>query len=128
MRPHRLAELDPFDLPAWLGEKEVTWRSSTTVRGAAHVEGELVGGGDPVPCDLLAVDRAYPEPVLEGEWRRSAHQQWTHGQVLTLEYDGRLTLAVPGTGFDADRVLESLARFAKAVGARPASFVVALRL
>jgi hypothetical protein len=87
-----------------------------------------VGGDEPLPCDLLAADLAYPAPVLNGEWRRAAHQQWTHGQVLLVEYDGRLTLAVPGTGFTADRVLESLARLAKAVGVKPQRFVAALRL
>ncbi len=45
-----------------------------------------------------------------------------------VEYDGRLTLAVPGSGFDADRTLEALSRFARAVGAKPERFVAALRL
>ena len=39
-----------------------------------------------------------------------------------------MTLAVPGTSFTADLVLDALARFAKAVGARPESFSVLLRL
>jgi hypothetical protein len=92
------------------------------------VAGALLGGEQPVECDLLAVDVAYPRPALSNEWRRRAHQQWTHGQVLLVEYDGRLTLAVPGTEFSADRVLECLSRFAKAVGAKPARFAAALRL
>ena len=45
-----------------------------------------------------------------------------------MEYDGRLTLAVPGTEFTADEVLESLNRLAKAVGVKPSRFVAALRL
>jgi len=48
--------------------------------------------------------------------------------VLTLEYGGRLTLAVPGTDFTADHVLEALERFAKAVGAPPGRYLAALRL
>ena len=123
-----VSEVDAFDLPEWLGESEVTWRASSSVRGSHHVAGVLEGGGSPLPCDLLAADRAYPEPVLEAPWRRGAHQQWVHGQVLLVEYDGRLTLAVPGTDFTADRVLESLGRLAKAVGVRPARFVATLRL
>lgn len=121
-------EVDAFDLPEWLGESEVTWRASSSIRGSHHLTGDLVGGDEALPCDLLAADLAYPQPVLDGEWRRAAHQQWTHGQVLLVEYDGRLTLAVPGTDFTADRVLESLARLAKAVGVKPSRFVAALRL
>jgi hypothetical protein len=123
-----VVEVDAFDLPEWLGESEVTWRAESSIRGSHHLTGDLVGGDEPLPCDLLAADLAYPKPVLDGEWRRAAHQQWTHGQVLLVEYDGRLTLAVPGTGFTADRVLESLARLAKAVGVKPQRFVAALRL
>jgi hypothetical protein len=124
-----VAEVDPFELPEWLGDSEVTWRAGSSVRGSHHVTGELRGErGEPQPCDLLAADRAYPQPALADPWRRSAHQQWAHGQVLLVEYDGRLTLAVPGTDFTADRVLESLGRLAMAVGAKPSSFVAALRL
>lgn len=123
-----VAEVDAFDLPEWLGESEVTWRASSSIRGSHQLTGDLVGGDEALPCDLLAADLAYPQPVLDGEWRRAAHQQWTHGQVLLVEYDGRLTLAVPGTDFTADRVLESLARLAKAVGVKPSRFVAALRL
>ncbi|MGH3370846.1 MAG: hypothetical protein ACRDPR_12685, partial [Nocardioidaceae bacterium] len=90
--------------------------------------GELSDGASTLPCDLLACDVAYPQPVMSGDWRRAAHQEWTHGQVLLVDYDGRLTLAVPGTGFGADRVLESLGRLAKAVGVGPGRFVAALRL
>ena len=121
-------EVDAFDLPEWLGESEVTWRAESSIRGSHHLTGDLVGGDEALPCDLLAADLAYPQPVLDGDWRRAAHQQWTHGQVLLVEYGGRLTLAVPGTDFTADRVLESLARLAKAVGVKPSRFVAALRL
>ncbi len=48
-------------------------------------------------CDLLAVDQAYPEPVADDDIRTRAHLAWRHGQVLLIEYEGRLTLAVPGT-------------------------------
>jgi hypothetical protein len=123
-----VTEVDAFDLPEWLGGCEVTWRAVSSVRGSHHLTGDLLGGGEPLPCDLLAADLAYPQPVLDNECRRAAHQQWTHGQVLLVEYDGRLTLAVPGTEFTADRVLESLGRLAKAVGVKPARFVAALRL
>lgn len=123
-----VVEVDPFDLPAWLGETEVTWRATSGVSGSHHISGDLLGGDEPLPCDLLAVDVAYPQPVLEAEWRRAAHQQWTHGQVLLVRYADRTTLLVPGTDFTADRVLETLGRLAKAVGVKPARFVAALRL
>ncbi len=120
--------VDPFDLPDWLGTSEVTWTAASSVRGAAHIAGTLGGGGDDLACDLLAADLAYPEPLLDDAWRRQAHQAWTHGQVLLVEYDGRLTLAVPGTAYSADGVLETVGRLAKAVGVRPGRFAVTLRL
>ena len=120
--------IDPFDLPEWLGTSEVTWVAQSTVRGAAHIRGELAGNGEAIACDLLAADLAYPEPLLTDTWRRQAHQSWTYGQVLFVEYDGRLTLAVPGTAYSADGVLETVSRLAKAVGVRPEHFAVTLRL
>ncbi len=123
-----VTDVDPFDLPEWLGTSEVTWGARSSVRGEHLVSGRLTGGEDSLDCDLLAADEAFPTPVLDEEWRPLAHQAWTHGQVLLVQYDGRLTLAVPGTVFTADRVLESLNRLARAVGANPARFMAALRL
>ena len=125
---HTVAAVDAFDLPEWLGTSEVTWTARTSVRGAARLEGCLGGAGEEIECDLMAADLAYPEPLLEDGWRRQAHQSWTHGQVLLVEYDGRLTLAVPGTAYSADGVLETVGRLAKAVGVAPGRFVVTLRL
>lgn len=121
--------VDPFDLPDWLGTEEVTWTAVTSVHGGHRVQGRLSGpGGEPLACDLLGADQAFPRAVLDDAWRQQVHQAWTHGQVLLVEYDGRLTLAVPGTAFTADRVLEAIGRLAKAVGAKPGRFVAALRL
>ena len=128
MTAAQVDEVDPFDLPEWLAEEEVTWRAGSSVRGSHHVAGQLAGGSSTLACDLLAADLAYPDPTLDADWRRAAHQQWALGQVLLLDYDGRLTLAVPGTDFTADRVLDSLGRLAKAVGVKPSRFVAALRL
>jgi hypothetical protein len=123
-----VAPVDPFDLPEWLGSRQVSWVARSTVRGASHVRGCLAGGADEIPCDLLAADVAYPQPLLAEKWRRGAHQAWEYGQVLLLSYDGRLTLAVPGTAYSADGVLEAVGRLAKAVGVEPDRFVVCLRL
>jgi hypothetical protein len=120
--------VDPFDLPEWLGTRQVSWAARSSVRGASHVRGCLSAGADEIACDLLAADVAYPEPLLAEKWRRQAHQAWEYGQVLLLSYDGRLTLAVPGTAYSADGALESIGRLAKAVGAEPDRFVVCLRL
>ena len=123
-------ELDPFDLPEWLGTGPVTWRAEDSDRTGFHVRGCLAAGQDDrtQPCDLLAVDQAFPAPVVGEETRRLAHQAWRNGQVLLVEYAGRPALAVPGTGFSADRLVEVVGRLARAVGARPADYVVALRL
>jgi hypothetical protein len=130
--PPAVSEADPFELPDWLGTSEVTWTAQSTVRGehllTGELSGALIGGTSILPCDLLAADQAFPKPVLDEHWRPLAHQAWTHGQVLLLEYDGRLTVAVPGTEFTADQVLEALSRLAKAVGVEPSRFVAALRL
>jgi hypothetical protein len=120
--------VDAFDLPDWLGKGEVTWTAVSSVHAGHLVTGELGVGDARLGCDLLGADQAFPTPVLDDDWRRQCHQAWTHGQVLLVEYGGRLTLAVPGTSFTADLVLEAVARLAKAVGVRPDRFVAALRL
>ena len=100
-----LVETDPFDLPEWLGEGPVTWSATYGIREGHLIHGTLHGEGGELACDLLAVDEAYPAPVADDESRARAHQAWRHGQVLLVEYDDRLTLAVPGTRFDADAIL-----------------------
>ena len=130
-------EVDPFDLPDWLGDREVVWASDAGLRRGHLVPGRLTtvgtdgadsGEGADLACDLLAVDEAYPEPVTDTALRSRAHQVWRHGQILLASYDGRLTLLVPGTGFEADRVLDALGRLAKAVGASPERYAVHLRI
>ncbi len=129
MRAPVVEPVDPFDLPEWLGTEQVTWSPSSSVRGAHHVTGTLSADGEaPYACDLLAADVAYPRPLLGEQWRHDAHQAWEHGQVLLVGYDGRLTLAVPGTAYSADGVLETLGRLARAIGADPERFTVLLRL
>jgi hypothetical protein len=122
--------VDPFDLPDWLGTAEVSWCALSSVRGAQRVSGRLTGGGgDPaLECDLLAADVAYPEPLLDDSWRRQVHQAWEYGQVQLVGYDGRLTLAAPGTAYTTDSVLETVTRLARAVGADPGRYTVCLRL
>ena len=120
-------DVDPFDLPDWLGEGSVTWTSETGVRDGHLVAGALTGEGQAdVPCDLLAVDEAHPAPVAGDEVRTRAHLAWRHGQILLVEREGRLTLAIPGTSFTADRVLDAVGRLAKAVGASPDHYAARL--
>lgn len=121
-------DVDPFDLPRWLGDSPVTWRPDQGIRVGHLVAGRLSSGDEGLPCDLLAVDEAYPRPVSDDDIRTRTHQAWRHGQVLLLEYDERLTLAVPGRDFSADRVLDALARLARAVGASPDDYAALLRL
>lgn len=124
-----IAEVDPFDLPAWVGEQEVTWYADSGARFGHHIMGRVTSAGqDDLVCDLLAIDQAYPQQVAASGWRRLAHQAWHNDQVLLISYDARLTLAVPGHEFTADLVLAALFRFSKSVGGRPEDFVAALRL
>jgi hypothetical protein len=121
-------ELDAFDLPDWVGEASVAWATDEGL-GGHLVRGVLTGTSDQqLPCDLLAVDQAYPVPVVDEEIRTRVHQTWRHGQVLLLTRDGRATVAAPGTAWTADRVLEAFTRVARAVGADPARWSVHLGL
>jgi len=123
------SDVDPFDLPDWLGASAVTWQPERGIRVGHLVAGLLsTAAGDRLPCDLRAVDEAYPRPVTDDDTRTRTHQTWRHGQVLLLSYDDRLTLAVPGRDFTADRVLDALERFARAVGASPDDYAALLRL
>lgn len=122
-------DVDPFDLPDWLGTADVVWSSDVPLRGSAEVAGHLSAAGQvDLPCDLLAVDQAFPAPVTDDATRLRAHQVWEHGQVLLVERDGRLTLAVPGRRWGPDRTLEAVARFARAVGATGDRFAVLMRV
>ena len=127
--PH-LTEADPFDLPDWLGTDDVTWESRSGLRAGHHVRGVLLGPreGERLECDLFGVDEAYPAPVADEESRSRAHQAWQHGQVMIADVDGTLALCVPGTRFDADRVLDTLGRLAKAVGASQDHYALRLRI
>lgn len=132
MTPHELPsydEIDAFDLPEWLGETEVTWTSDQGLEAGHRVSGRLTAEGHaPVPCDLLAVDDAYPEPVVVDAVRVRAHQYWRHGEVLLVGDGDRVVLAVPGRRVDADRVLRAVGRLARAVGAADGSYAVRLRV
>ena len=120
---------DAFDLPEWLGVEEVTWTAVTSLGPTPHVSGALSGpSGASLECDVLACDLAYPQAVLEEKWRADAHHAWQLGETLLLEYDGRLTLVVPGTSVGVEAALEAVRRLAKAVGAPSDRFTVAIRL
>lgn len=129
METSRLAEVDPFELPDWLGTSDVTWESHSGLRTGHHVRGVLIGtDGEHLDCDLLAVDEAYPAPVVDEASRSRAHHAWKHGQVMVADLEGALALCVPGTRFDADLVLDSLSRLAKAVGASQDHYALRLRI
>jgi len=112
-----------------VGEGSVTWEPDLGISTGHLVAGGLRGGaGEALPCDLLAMDEAYPAPVADDATRARGHQAWNHGQVLLVGYDERLTLVVPGREFSADKVLEALRRFALAVGADPGQYAALLRI
>jgi hypothetical protein len=124
-----VTSVDAFELPEWLGVEEVTWTAVTSLEEAPRVSGALAGpSGATLECDLLAGDLAYPRAVLEEKWRAAAHHAWQLGETQLLEYDGRLTLVVPGTTVAVELALEAVRRLAKAVGAPSSRFTVAIRL
>ena len=124
-----ITDIDPFDLPEWLGALDVVWRADAGLRTGHLVRGRLTAdGADDLVCDLLAVDEAYPEPVVDDASRLRVHQAWRHGQVVIGTLDSRMVLAVPGTGFGPELVLEALGRLARAVGAHAERYAALLRL
>ena len=127
MTAHDVTPVDAFELPDWLGVSDVVWTTEVTV-GTSLVVGRLEAGEEVLPCDLLACDRAHPEPVLPEHWRREAHHAWARAQVLLVELDGRLTLVVPGVDVSVDSALEALRRLARSVGARPERYAALIRL
>jgi len=122
--PLRVA--DPFDLPEWVGGTDCTWTSSDSV-GGSLVDGVLAGTGK-VELSVLAADVAYPRALVSERLRHDIHQAWVHGEVLLLCAGDRFTLAVPGTALDVDMLCAAIRRFARSVGAAPASFTIALQL
>lgn len=127
--PPAPSPVDPFDLPGWLGECEVTWVAEGGVRDGHRVPGRLTGEGrQELPCDLVAVDAAFPVPVADDATRTASHQAWRHGQVHLGEVDGRLVLMVPGSEFGTDTVLDAVARLAAAVGSDADRYAVLLRI
>ncbi len=130
---HVITDIDPFDLPEWLAEVDVVWRAEAGLRTGHLVRGRLSGdGAEDLGCDLLAVDEAYPRPVVDDASRLRVHQAWRHGQVvigsLGTGPEQRLLLAIPGSRFDPDLVLDALGRFARAVGAHADRYAALLRL
>jgi hypothetical protein len=127
--PDDLGPIDPFDLPEWLGVAEVTWSARAGLRTGYAVPGDLhAEGREPLACDLLGVDEAYPVPIAPDGVRRRAHQAWRNGEVHLVRRKGRLTLAVPGTFFTADLALDAFARLARSVGASADRYTVLFRI
>jgi hypothetical protein len=122
------AEVDPFDLPDWLGEGDVVWSTESGLHRGHLVRGALRGADGEIACDLLAVDEAYPTPVADDATRLRTHQAWRHGQIQLASSGDRLVLLVPGRAFTADLALDVLGRLAKAVGASPEHYAVHLRI
>ena len=127
-----LTDIDPFDLPEWLGTGDVVWRADEGLQTGHLVRGRLSAepsdDSQEIVCDLLAVDEAYPAPVVDDATRLRVHQAWRHGQVVIGEHGSRMVLAVPGTRFGPDLVLDALGRLARAVGARAERYAALLRL
>lgn len=127
--PPSYADADPFELPDWLGVSEVTWEAERGLATGHRVTGRLSAAGhDPLPCDLLAVDDAYPEPVAVDGVRVRAHQLWQHGEVAVATDQDRLLLVVPGSRIDTDSAMEAVSRLSRSVGARPGAWAVRLRV
>lgn len=119
---------DPFDLPDWLGEEELTWLLEGPL-SAAQVRGTLCGHvGHELPLHIICADVAYPAPVVSELLRRESHLAWHHGQVLVVGNARCQGLAVPVSGLDADTACEALRRFAMAIAVDPSQVRVTIPL
>lgn len=132
MRP-AYTEIDPFDLPEWLGAgADVVWAPDHGIGEGHLLAGHLSGQDDGTPvaaaCDLVAIDQAYPEAVAEDALRVAVHRAWHHGQVWLAQSQDRLCVLVPGDRFTPELVLEALRRLAAAVGAEPRRYAALLRI
>jgi hypothetical protein len=123
-----ISTFDPFDLPEWLGIEPVTWQTDDSFADYPLIRGHLVASDHSQPLDLRAVDAAYPRTICPPQQRHDAHQAWHYGQVLLLRLDDRVAAAAPGTRFDANLVVETVRRLAKALGAPGTNFTVLLTL
>jgi hypothetical protein len=128
----KIAVVDAFDLPEWLGIEPVVWHAVEGLDTGPLVVGTLRGDRSGTArehvLDLLAVDAAYPRPVCPDEERHAVHQAWQFGEVALLDIDGRVAAGVPGTSFTADLACEALHRFARSVGASDGAYTVAITL
>ena len=129
----RVSELDPFDLPDWLGDRRGHLDLPRPALRAGHlVAGALQPARIPRPTPSPAT--CSPSTGLPGAGRRRAPtapaptRPGSPARCHLVARDGRLTLAVPGTGFGADLVLDALGRLARAVGADPERYRACLRL
>ena len=124
-----ISDVDPFDLPDWLGTEDVVWCADDGLHGGHLVGGRLTGAGhDDLGCDLLAVDRAYPRPVTDDRSRLVVAQAERHGSVLGGRNADRLVLAAAGAAWSADPALPVLDRLARAAGGRQERVAVLLRI
>lgn len=124
----RCTPVDPFDLPEWLGTHEVTW-SVTGTLSEPLVAGLLTSDedGTTLPVDLLAVDVAYPEPIVDEATRAAVHEAWRRGELYLVRVEDRLTMTVPAVHHSADEALEVIGRFAQAVAAPRRRYGLRLR-
>lgn len=121
--------VDPFDLPEWLATEEVTWHAVRADRAGHLLHGLFISAsGNECACNLLAVDQAWPRTVASAQVREKVHLTWRNGEVELAEIDGALTLLVPGSGFSSGRVMMTLERFTRAVGAQSDRYIAAIRL
>lgn len=123
---------DPFDLPDWLGEHDLTWRADSSIGGPC-APGVLCASEElRLPLLVLGADTAFPQAVVSPSVRTAVHQAWTYSQVALLwasdSTAGSYALAVPSTTMDVDLVCTALRRFAKAIGIAPSRVSVHIRL
>jgi hypothetical protein len=119
---------DPFDLPEWLGEHDLTWTADSSI-GGPSASGALRGrDGSCLPLAVLGADEAFPVPTVAEAVRTQVHQAWRYGQVALLAAGSSYAVAVPAITVDVGLVCEALRRFAKAIGIDPDRIRVLVKL
>ncbi len=124
------SNVDPFDLPDWLGTREVSWAADSGLRASHLVPGSLDGGG-PIVSTATCWGSTGPTRAPVASRRACGTAPTRPGSTGRCCWS-RSVVGSPwpsqAPGFTSELVLTALERLAQAVGAEPSSYAVRLRL
>ena len=126
--PSSYDEIDPFDLPDWLGETEVTWAADRGLATGHRVAGQLTADGQLRAVRPAGRRRRLPRPVAADPVRVRAHQAWRHGEVLIVGTATACSSPCPGSVWTPRPPSRPSPGSRAPSGPRTASYAVRLRV